>query len=92
MVDRITQLYGVNKTPIAKKPNSVERSEKRRESSVAARLLPDLEDKVEFSEEGLRAARSFTSEGEMSVPSETRQTIENNWYADGIRMAYESLD
>ncbi|MBD3165071.1 hypothetical protein GF324_00565 [bacterium] len=92
MVDRVSGLYN---TPAPKPPErskSAERAERaERATNMAARMIPDLQDKVEISEEGRAAAADLVVDEEKGVPDETRRAITGNWYSAGMRMAMETL-
>ncbi len=98
MVDRISQIY-TGSTPPLQPPEKPKKSEKSsevdrpmRSGPIAARLIPDLTDKVEISEAGRMAAAQINAPKESRIPESTVQAIRNSWYAVGYTTARSEQD
>ncbi|MFH0883145.1 MAG: hypothetical protein V2A56_09170 [bacterium] len=98
MVDRISRIY-TGLTPPLQPPEKPKKSEKTsevdrpvRSGPIAARLIPDLVDKVEISEAGRMAAAQISAPKESKIPDETIQTIRSSWYAVGYTAARSDQD
>jgi hypothetical protein len=91
MVDRVSRLYDTSPAQPPERAKAAERAERaERRTNMAARMIPDLQDKVEISEEGRAAAANLTVDQEVTVPDETRRAITGNWYSTGFQMAMEA--
>ena len=99
MVDRISRIY-TGSTPPLQPPDKPKKSERTsevdrpvRSGPIAARLIPDLVDKVEISEAGRSAAAQISApKQESKISDETVQTIRNSWYAVGYTAARSEQD
>jgi hypothetical protein len=106
MVDRISQIYTGNNAPI-QKPDKSDKSEKSkapqrsdsaeevrpsRGGPIAARLIPNLVDKVEISEAGRAAANQVTPAKEEKLPEETTRAVSDSWYTTGYTQARQEFD
>lgn len=98
MVDRISRIY-TDSTPHIQPPEKPKKSEKSseverpvRSGPIAARLIPDLTDKVEISEAGRMAAAQVSAPKESKIPDETVQVIRNSWYSVGYTTARSEQD
>ena len=102
MVDRIGRLYTDPAGPVQPtgKPTQQGKEVAKtaperpvRDLPVAARLLPDLQDRVEISEEARAAAQTEeVNGGEIGVSDARRKAISDSWYAAGYAYALELID
>lgn len=95
MVDGISRIYTGQSAPIQppeKPKKSAQTDEVRpsRSGPVAARLVPELEDKVEISEAGRAAAAEAIGPKEVRVPAETVRAVRDSWYSAGYTAARQA--
>lgn len=93
MVDLLSKTYGlggIQPTKPTNKPDASKSKKAEETDSVpaegAAKLIPNLADKVEISEAALEKARAVRPERTMVEES---NAIQNSWYSAGFRMAAE---
>jgi len=93
MFDQISRIYGPGELlPLKPTEKTTKKTTEKSESLRGTeRLLPDLKDRVEISEEGLKAAKLSLLSEESPVSSETTQAIQDNWYRVGYKIASQEL-
>ncbi|MDP8208010.1 MAG: hypothetical protein P9L92_15200 [Candidatus Electryonea clarkiae] len=88
MVNGISRVYSNQIQQAKVKETSDKKVPARSESRQSVeRLLPDLHDKVEISDEGRKAAATGSVTAENNVSKEDVEAIGDNWYGAGYRMA-----
>lgn len=100
MVDRISRIYSGGSTPIQppEKPKKSEKSgssedvRSTRDEPIAARLIPNLVDKVEISEAGRTAAGKVNAPKEEKIPEEVTRSIGQSWYTSGYVQSRTEFD
>ncbi|HEB83777.1 MAG TPA: hypothetical protein ENI92_02120 [Bacteroidetes bacterium] len=95
MVDRISTVYKAGAIQPPKPPEKSEKGERAEapasSRTPAARLVPDLKDKVEISDKAREAARMQGLTNEPVVPQQDVEAIRSGWYAAGYKQALQSL-
>lgn len=102
MVNRIDRLYESGQVPPGKrpqKPKQVRREGEEedthlvRRENVAERIAPQLQDKVQISDEGREASRAERSKpaGER-VSAETAAAVADTWYAAGYKLGRDAIE
>jgi hypothetical protein len=97
MVDKISRIYGSGslqptpQPPKSKKSEKTESSAPARRPNPAARLVPDLKDRVEISEEGRAAARAMGASEDVKLPEGTTEAVSSSWYSTGYAYALDTV-
>lgn len=101
MVDRISRIYTGGSAPIqppekpkkSQKSGSTDEVRATRDEPIAARLIPNLVDKVEISEAGRAAVNKVNApKVEEKLPEETTRAIGQSWYSSGYAQARTEFD
>jgi hypothetical protein len=92
MYDSISRIYSTGGLDPVKSTDKGKKDERVKSNSPAARLVPDMRDSIEISEEGRNALKTMGSEGRVEVPEEVKSQINDSWYSAGIALAFESED
>lgn len=102
MVNDISRIYGPGSAQPSKpapKPEKTERSERSdaperpsgSSTNPAARMITDLQDKVEISEAGRQAAASKDASLDPGLPEGTVESIQSSWYSVGFQAAVSQV-
>ena len=96
MVDKIAGIYSGQAQPTpqpskSRKTEKTESSAPSRPSTVAARLVPDMHDRVEISEEGRAAARAMGASEDVKLPEGTTEAVTSSWYSSGYKYALDTV-
>ncbi|MBZ0263175.1 hypothetical protein K8I28_00780 [bacterium] len=93
MVDKVSRIYGPGSVQPANSSRTGKNSDKVEKRDRWDDRLHELEDRVEISAEGKAAAEMAGVKGkEVTVPAETREHIQDNWYSVGYRMAMDTVE
>lgn len=95
MIDQISRVYGSNSLlPPGKTSKSTTKQAPDLPSAKGASgLIPDLEDKVEISKEGLAAAKTLSTDGKISseISQDITDSVNESWYSVGYKAVINDL-
>ncbi len=92
MYDSISRIYSAGGIDPVKSTDNAKKDGRVKSNSPAARLVPDMRDSIEISDEGRNALKTMGSEGKVDIPDEVKSQITNSWYSAGIALAFDSED